>query len=209
MRTLLSAIVAVLLLTATAIAQPPPAPIERGAAESLGVFKALVTERQNFKEMGFESMAELDRMTPGVPMQVYMVPLDKLQGYQSGMAPEPLLVDTRHTLYPILVDSQTRSSVTMSEVGGSWKTVAFGSPKWIRALSAARASVASSAGIPAASIFLIEVPALNLYMLGYRAGSTTMAAGVKEDGSATPPRPLSSMLADLVPYAKAHDGMPR
>lgn len=159
--------------------------------------------------MGFESMAELDRMTPGVPMQVFMVPLDRLQGYQSGMAPEPLLVDTKHALYPILVDAQARSSIMMSQVQGSWKAVSFGSPKMIRMLSAARASVASGAGIPLSSVFLIEVPALNLYLLGYQAAGVTRAAGVKEDGSTTPIRPLSAVFADLVPYAKAHDGLPR
>ena len=209
MRSMLAAIFAVLLLTATAIAQPPPGQLERGASESLVAFKALVTAKQNYKEMGFESMAELDRMSPGIPMQVFMVPLDRLQGYQGGMAPEPLLVDTKHALYPILVDAQARSSIMMSEVQGSWKAVSFGSPKMIRMLSAARASVASGAGIPLSSIFLIEIPALNLYLLGYQAAGVTMAAGVKEDGSATPIRPVSAVFADLVPYAKAHDGLPR
>jgi hypothetical protein len=209
MRSMLAMICAVLLLTATAIAQPPPGQLERGAFESLGAFKALVTAKQNYKEMGFESMAELDRITPGVPMQVFMVPLDRLQGYQSGMAPEPMLVDTKHVLYPILVDAQARSSIMMSDVQGNWKAVSFGSPRMIRMLSAARVSVSSAAGVPPASVFLIEVPALNLYMLGYRAAGTTMAAGVKEDGSTTTLRPLSAVLADLVPYAKAHDGLPR
>jgi hypothetical protein len=206
---MLAMICAVLLLTATAIAQPPPGQLERGASESLGAFKALVTAKQNYKEMGFESMADLDRMTPGVPMQVFMVPLDRLQGYQSGMAPEPLLVDTKHALYPILVDAQARSSIMMSEVQGTWKAVSFGSPRMIRMLSAARASVASGAGIPLSSVFLVEVPALNLYLLGYRAAGVTMAAGVKDDGSTTPVRPASAVFADLVPYAKAHDGLPR
>lgn len=209
MRSMLAAIFAVLLLTATAIAQPPPGQLERGASESLVAFKALVTAKQNYKEMGFESMAELDRMSPGIPMQVFMVPLDRLQGYQGGMAPEPLLVDTKHALYPILVDAQARSSIMMSEVQGSWKAVSFGSPRMIRMLSAARASVASGAGIPLSSVFLIEVPALNLYLLGYRAAGTTMAAGVKDDGGTTPTRPMSAVFADLVPYAKAHDGLPR
>ena len=209
MRSMLATIVAVLLLSATAIAQPAPGQLERGASESLVAFKALVTAKQNYREMGFESLAELDRMAPGVPMQVFMVPLDKLQGYQAGMASEPLLVDTRHTLYPVLVDAQARSSITMSEVGGNWKAVAFGSPKLIRSLSAARAAVASAAGVPAASVFLIEVPALNLHVLGCRAGGTTMAAGLKDDGGTAPLRPLSAVLADLVPYAKAHDGLPR
>ena len=177
MRSLLAMIFAVLLLTATAIAQPPPGQLERGASESLAAFKALVTERQNYKEMGFESMAEIDRMTLGVPMRVFMVPLDRLQGYQSGMAPEPLLVDTKHTLYPILVDAQSRSSIMMSVIEGSWKAVSFGSPKMIRMLSAARANVASGAGVPLASIFLIEVPALNLYLLGYQAAGVTRADG--------------------------------
>jgi hypothetical protein len=209
MRSLLAMIFAVLLLTATAIAQPPPGQLERGASESLAAFKALVTERQNYKEMGFESMAELDRMTLGVPMRVFMVPLDRLQGYQSGMAPEPLLVDTKHTLYPILVDAQSRSSIMMSVIEGNWKAVSFGSPRMIRMLSAARANVASGAGVPLASVFLIEVPALNLYLLGYQAAGVTMATGVKEDGSTTPSRTASAVLADLVPYAKAHDGLPR
>jgi len=209
MRSMLAMIFAVLLLTATAIAQPPPGQLERGASESLVSFKALVTAKQNYKEMGFESMAELDRMTPGVPMQVFMVPLDRLQGYQGGMAPEPLLVDTKHALYPILVDAQARSSIMMSEVQGSWKAVSFGSPRMIRMLSAARAGVASGAGIPLSSVFLIEIPALNLYLLGYQAAGVTRAAGVKDDGSTTPIRPLSAVFADLVPYAKAHDGLPR
>ena len=65
MRSMLATIVAVLLLSATAIAQPAPVQLERGASESLVAFKALVTARQNYREMGFESLAELDRIAPG------------------------------------------------------------------------------------------------------------------------------------------------
>jgi len=48
-----------------------------------------------------------------------------------------------------------------------------------------------------------------IYLLGYQVAGVTRAAGVKEDGSTTPLRPLSAVFADLVPYAKAHDGLPR
>jgi hypothetical protein len=203
-------IIALLMMGAAAMgAEKLPGGLEPGALKSLSVFKSLVTTRNNFREMGFESLAELDRMALGVPMEVFQVRLDQLQGYQGGMAAETLLVDSKHYLYPVLVDTNTRSSLTISEVQGDWTAVSFGSPKLIRMLTSARAGISSSAGVPLSSVFLVEIPALNLYLVGYKAGTTTMVAQVMPDGSTASPRPASAAFADLVPMAKAHDGLPR
>jgi hypothetical protein len=203
-------LLALFLINATAIGEEKiPSELEPGASASLAVFKTLVTTRNNFRDMGFESVAELERMALGVPMKMFLVQLDQLQAYHSGIAPETILVDSKHYLYPVLVETNTRSSLTMREIQGNWSAVSFGSPKLARMLTKARAAISSSAGVPLSSIFVVEIPALNMYFVGYKVGPTTMLTQIMEDGSTVSPRLASAVFSDLVPMAKAHDGLPR
>jgi len=186
-----------------------PKQLEPGAVSSLYVFKAIVTARDNYREMGFKSPAELDRMALGVPIKVYQVRLDRLQGYRSEMAPEGLFEDNEQYLYPVVVDAQTRSSLTMSMVQGNWQAVSYGSPRLVQMIDEARSAISSGTDVSIPSMFLIEIPALNTHLIGYKTGTTTMAAPLMPNGSRISPRPAADVLMDLVPMAKAHDGLPR
>jgi len=207
--------VALILLSASGVAgqQHIAVKVEPVAMESLAVFKSLMANQQNYRQMGFVSPEDASRMTLGIPMQVYMVPLDRLQSYAGGISPDSLLTDTRHFIYPVHVDNQIRSSLTMAEIQGVWKAVSFGSPTLIRKIGDARMTSVGASGTSTVSHFLVEIPALNLYFLGFRDGGVMKLSPVMDDARlsfrAGMPQPADQVFTALVPYAKAHDGLPR
>ena len=152
--------VALILLSASGVAgqQHIAVKVEPVAMESLAVFKSLMANQQNYRQMGFVSPEDASRMTLGIPMQVYMVPLDRLQSYAGGISPQKLLTDTRHFIYPVHVDNQIRSSLTMAEIQGVWKAVSFGSPTLIRKIGDARMTSVGASGTSTVSHFLVRDP---------------------------------------------------
>ncbi len=210
---LLSAALLLLAVPAAIGQQHIAAKVEPVAMESLALFKTLLTDQKNYRQMGFESAEEANRMTLGIPMQVYMVPLDRLRNYAGGTPPESLLADTRHILYPVRVDNQTRSSLMLAEAQGSWKAVSFGSPTLIRKICEARMTSVGITGMAAVEHFVVEIPALNLYFIGIRQGGALKLAPVVDDARldfrAGISQPAEQVFTTLAPYAKAHDGLPR
>lgn len=206
---------ALLFLSASAAVgeQHVAAKVEPRALESLGVFKALLAAKQNYRQMGFESADDASRMTLGTPMRVYMVPLDRLRNYAAGTDPDTLLMDTRHFLYPVRVDNQTRSSLTMAELRGEWKAVSFGSPTMIRSICDARMTSVGVSGMATVEHFLVEIPALNSYFLGHRQSGVLKLAPIADDArlnfKSGIPQPAAQVFMALVPLAKAHDSLPR
>lgn len=210
---LMSAALLLLAVTAALGQQHIAAKVEPVAMESLVLFKTLLTDQKNYRQMGFESAEEAARMTLGVPMQVYMVPLDRLRNYAGGTPPESLLMDTRHILYPVRVDNQTRSSLMLAEAQGSWKAVSFGSPTLIRKICEARMISVGVTGMATVEHFVVEIPALNLHFIGIRQGGALKLAPIVDDARldfrAGISQPAERVFTALVPYAKAHDGLPR
>ncbi len=186
--------------------------LQNKALESLATFNKLVTKQKNYREMGFKSLNELKRMNLGEPLQVFIVRLDHLKKYKKGGDPNKMLSGGNHVIYPVLVNKQVRSSVTLAEVEKNWRAVSFGNPTLVKLLTKIRLDSAETSRLPLSSYFVVQVPALNFYFLGHRIDKKLLLTPLLDD-----PRFKFkigvSMSADkvftaILPAAKGHDGLP-
>jgi len=183
------------------------------AMESLTTLSELVVMQKNYEEMGFKSPADLKRMTLGTPLQVFIVRLDHLKEYKSGEDLNNLLSGGNHVMYPVLVDEQVRSSVTLAEKENNWSTVSFGNPTLIKLLTNIRTDSAKTSRLPHSSYFVVQVPALNFYFLGYRINNKLMLVSLIDDSQFGFKKgismPADDVFSAILPAAKQHDGLPR
>ncbi|MFH2045401.1 MAG: hypothetical protein ABIK92_09680 [Pseudomonadota bacterium] len=183
------------------------------ASESLVTLNQLISKQKNFREMGFESSDELKIMNIGEPLQVFIVRLDHLKGYQKGMDADKVLRGGNHFIYPVLANNQVRSSITIAGSENKWKAVSFGNPTMIKLLTKTRAESAKTNKLPLSSYFIVQVPALNFYFLGYRIDNKLMLTPLRDDLRFAF-KQGTSMSADeaftaILPEARKHDGLPR
>lgn len=216
MRRLTSFLVSLSALVATPAygQRPPQRPV--GLADSvagqaaLRVFTRLIT-RDNYRDMGFESVAEVRSATLGAQLPEYMIRLDELQRFQAGQAPESLLHATERVTWLVLVNGRTRSSVTLSRGSGGWGAVGYGAPHYSRIVDSVLALLASRPGGGGQYIEVL-VPALNTTFLGsVQAGQlffTPVLTDQRFKFQSGSTLPAAQALLQMVPAARAHNGQP-
>ncbi len=208
MRSLVTAIALVVLLAgceSKQTAKPPSPQPQEGAQDALGVLQRLVNE-QNYRAMGFDSVDEVKQAQLGPPLTVMNIPLDKLKSYQAGDDTQALLVKSAETIYPVTVNAQVKSSVTIVHTEAGYKPASFGNAPIVKALSQYRQGEAGEGD------FVVRVPALNMYFLARTVEGKTMIVPIADDlrlklrpGEAVP---LETALPDLVAAANAYNGLP-
>src|SRR5664279_3990913 len=97
------------------------------------------------------------------------------------MNPEELPSIVNQHIYPVLVDSTVKSSLTVVETKGQRKTVAFGNPNFIRLLTMNRGKGSGIAGVMLSGSFSVQVLALNMFFLSKRIGDTWLLTAVLDD----------------------------
>src|SRR5262245_1750516 len=120
------------------------------------------------KDIGFESMKDLEKAQVGSPLRLYSVRLAELQLFQPGGDPKTLLHDTHRLVFPLIVDGHYVSAFTAMEneffsspkAWMPWKSARVtraGFPRLIRKVEQLKSSDSSS---------LVFVPSLRLLLLG-------------------------------------------
>jgi len=208
MRSLISIFALVVLLVGCESKQAPKPPSQQpqqAADTAIGVLQKLVNE-QNYRSLGFDSVDEVKQAQLGQPLTVMNIPLEALKGYQPGTDPQTLLVKSSETIYPVTVNAQVKSSVTIVHSEAGYAPSSFGNAPIVKALSQYRQ------GPNAESQFVVRVPALNLYFLGQTVEGKTMIVPIAEDprfklrpGEAVS---LEAALPELVAAANAYNGLP-
>lgn len=86
------------------------------------------------RSLGFNSTEEIHQSQLGIPLQLYRVPINRLKGFHKEDSLTELLYDTEILMYPILVDAQARSVVTVrrSLSGNGWHATGVGYAEFIR-----------------------------------------------------------------------------
>ena len=180
---------------------------QSAAARGLETFRKLVTN-ENFKEMGFESMAEVSNASLGEPRHVFAVGLEQLKGFAPGGDANRLLTDANQELYPVMVGDQARASVTVEQRDGKWRATSFGSSRRSRQLAQASRSLTQSAEKP----IIVHVQAFNLYFLGQRSDNRLMLTPLADYSSynlrAGATASADDIFAALVPIAREYNGLP-
>ncbi len=113
------------------------------------------------KSLGFLSAKETLIAKLGVGIRTYDVPLDQLKKFQGDHDPVALLIDIHEIIFPLLVEKQPRSSLTISELrpGKGWIVGKEGRSALIHLIESHRTSNDDN---------LIQIPALGLRFLGKR-----------------------------------------
>jgi hypothetical protein len=132
-------------------------------------------------EIGFKSKEEARGAQLGTPLRIFMVGLDKLKEYQSGVDPNSLLNDTHHVIYPVSVNGEHRSSITLHEVNGEWQIGSVGKPNFSKSLAEALDAQVAETKAPATEFFEVEIPALRAFFLGRRQGSDLLLTPLHDD----------------------------
>ena len=181
------------------------------ASQALGTFRELA-KTEHFKELGFDSAEEAAAATLGEALPVFMLTLEDLRRYEPGQPAENLLKPLEKVIYPVAANDRVKSSIIVEKTPEGWKPTTFGSPNLIKLLTETRRKIAAeNAG--ATGQFVVQVPALNAYFIGYQANGKLMLASVIDDPAlklaAGQSLSAEEVLANLAPAAKAHDDLPR
>ena len=179
------------------------------ASSSLDTLQKLA--KANSEAIGFESADEAAKSKLGDGLAVFVIGLDDLCRYTPRSDPNKLLVAADQVIYPVMVNGQPRSSVTVEKTRGKWEATSFGGSNLIKAIIGARSAVVA-AGAPANNLFVAWVPGLNTYMIGFRTRDKLMLAPIMDDASlefsAGKAQPGEKVLAALVPVAQRYNGLP-
>lgn len=182
------------------------------ASQALGNLRELATKEQ-YKDLGFDSPDEAARATLGEPLSVFMVTLEDLRRYEPGQPASNLLKPLERVIYPVAVNDQAKSSIVIEKTAEGWKPTTFGSPNLIKLLTDTRRKISADNSVTGDGQFVVQVPALNAYFLGYQADGKLMLASVIDDAdlklSAGRAVVAEEVFASLGPAAKAHDDSPR
>ena len=122
----------------------------------------------------------------------------------AGADAASLLTRTAETVYPVMINGETKSSVTIVHKEGGYAPSSFGNAEIVKNLTRYRN--------PGGSDFMVRVPALNLYFLGRQVDNHLVLVAVSEDARLKlrpgEPAPAETVLQQLVPLANAYNGLP-
>lgn len=180
---------------------------QSAATQALATFRKLVNA-QNYKELGFESPDEVANAALGQPMRTALVRLDQLKAYKAGDDPNRLLNDLNQVYYPITVQNNVRSAVSLEQANGKWKATGFGPANLAKQVARAK----TTAGASETEQILVHVAPFNLYFTGHRVNGRLMLTPVADyqsfnlKGGAS--LPAEEVFAALVPFAQQYNGLP-
>ena len=182
--------------------KPPSPQPQQAAGDALGVLQKLVND-QNYKAMGFDSADEVKQAQLAQPLTVYNIGLEQLKGYKTGANPDSLLTKNSETIYPVTVNGQVKSSVSVVQKSGGYEPSSFGNAAIVKSLAGYRQSE---------NDFVVRVPAFNMYFLGRRVENRLLLIPIVEDPRlkvrAGEPVPAETVLEQLVPIANSYNGLP-
>ncbi len=147
---------------------------------------ALLARNDNLaKDLGFQSAAEAtDSQTSlGPPFSIVRVRVNLLRDFHIGTTdPLMMLEFGGEFIYPVAVNNQVRSSLTVTEIRSgfqsepTWRTTEWGSRHLIQHLEAARKTTPGSS-----SSFALLIPELGQYFLGNLVGSKIFLIPLNSD----------------------------
>ncbi|MGA2740146.1 MAG: hypothetical protein ABSG65_22230 [Bryobacteraceae bacterium] len=117
-----------------------------------------------YRLFGFASSEEISQAVLGAGVPVFDIGTEDLKRYSPGSDIAALLIACRQVIYPILVASQVRSSVTIVRMKDAWRFGEYGRALTATALNDAVKSIGNLTGSRAA--FIASVPAQSVYLKG-------------------------------------------
>jgi hypothetical protein len=185
---------------------------DKAAAKSLKTFSRLIT-KENYVKMGFKSLDEVKKAKLDNSIRDYMIELSSLKEYREGTNPERLLIRMHSLVYPVLVDGEARTSLTVAYRESRWEAHSFGYSNFTKLLAVQLNELSKNQRLPRSAFFIVRVPALNLVFLGYRTKEKIMLISVLDatnyDISVGVPVPAGIVLTKLRSAAQKCNDLPR
>ncbi|MCU1268647.1 MAG: putative secreted protein [Acidobacteria bacterium] len=189
-------------------AEPTFTDAQSAANQSLATFRKLVNA-QNYKELGFESPEEVANAALGAPLRTSMVKLEQLKAYKAGDDANRLLSEIDQVYYPVIVQNQVRSAISVEQSNGKWRATGFGPANFAKQID--RARKAGNAA-PDAQQILVHVAPFNLYFVGRRVENKLMLTPAGDYQSfnlkAGATLPAEEVFATLATFAQQYNGLP-
>lgn len=109
------------------IAMEDDIPIEAhiAAQEGLHIFLRAIPGPE-LTDFGFSSQTEIERASLGSPFRAYTIPYETLAAYTGEQKTLQMIVPMNTVIFPVLVDEQPRTSLTVNLIEGSWKAISLG-----------------------------------------------------------------------------------
>lgn len=152
-------------------------PLLQEAESGMDVMSALI-DADNAESMGFQDLEELENAALGTPLFLHHIPLDALAAHDLTRSPQRLLVDGDMALFPVMVDGDVRSLLSMRRDGGAWRPSSIGRPAHALALVEARQRHAQTHNIEHEEAFIVDIPSMNLTFIAHANESGLMMSGV-------------------------------
>jgi hypothetical protein len=186
--------------------------LTQAAGKGLDQFRSLV-DAESFQDLGLANAAAAEKAGLGTPKRDFIIRLDALKEFKAGGDVEALLVDTKIVHYPVVVDGNPVSSISMVSLEGKWETISVGD---VQRTSLRRKAIDNSVKRFAKTEedhFLVRVPALNIEFTAFRDRSDALQLASVSDNpkaglTAGEAEPASKVIPRLVPLALADDGLP-
>lgn len=119
---------------------------EQAAQNGLDSFKQTVNET-NFRALGFDSVDEAEKATLGEPAKLFTVPNNKLADYKKSTTNiRGLIQDTHRLVYPVMVNGEGKTLITISQEPQGWRLATIGDQRVAGNLARIRKDKIASAG---------------------------------------------------------------
>ncbi len=176
------------------------------AEEAIKSLKGL-TDQSNYSEMGFESIAEVDKAELGTPMRVHYMWIKEIKNASLNI--NDLVHDGNELLYPVKVGGVVRSAITIKMKNHQWEVASLGQAAIIKAIVGLRESNLKSAKNNMSDYFLIKVPEIYQMYLAHFDTSDNLQTSNLFDHAPSGAKSLQSqngnnLIANLREYAKGH-----
>ncbi len=190
-------------LSANAWPETAPPEVIKAAEDGLQHYLGLIPPGENEK-YGFAPGDDFARAELGVPFLLYAMNPSALEAYEPGQPISPLISSTRTWYFPVLIDGQAKTILTVGRVGGSsWQAVGIGRAALSKELQKVRERWPASKGydpqlvaVFQAATYFFTVPEVSdsnltpLVFVGTEIGAETQKKG-----------PKYSILSDLSQFA--------
>ena len=154
------------------VPEPPPV-ASQAASQGKKSFARLGKNDKLAQELGFLSATEAadSKTALRLPFPIVRLRVDLLRNFPPDADPTTIVLFGGEFIYPVTVDDQVRSSLTVtrirsgSQTDPTWRTTEWGAPGLIRLLDKARKTTGVSS-----SSFALAIPELSRYFLGNMVG---------------------------------------
>ena len=197
-------------------------PSSEAASKGVETFKLLVDE-DNFRQMGFESLEEVDNIELAEFIPVATLSLNKLKTFKKGDLPASLvdnyepgdgrdaLVDkVDEVIYPVLVDGEVRSSLVVTRGRDGWQVTSYGDDAFVKAMREVEDTIIADKELTYSDFSVAEVPAMYVAFTAYREDETLMLTPIYDsqeyDFKAGKTEPGEDLLVKLSDFAQDYDG---